>query len=441
MSKHTTAFTIFFAIYTTVAILLLLIGLGPALAKALPAVQGAFERWGQGGGIPGTLWLGMAEASQFSEDLGRVTLDYLFSIVNIGFGVFIVWQRPRDWTGRLLGLALVGTGNVFNFQAHSALVTIWSYLSGIHLLMHAVSGATYVHALLVFPNGELVPRWSALGIAATYLLMLLAIALIAVPIGMGGEPFAGDPSEYYGSIRVVEAGFFVIFFGFLIPIVGVSSQVYRYRAIYTPQERQQTKLVVLGICVSFTTALVILLVATIVLVSQEALGAEQLLERLEESVLLNFPILFAIVPLALTLAIFRYRLWDIDVVINRTLVYGVLTATLAGTYFGSVVLLQMAFRGATGQGSAVAVVISTLAIAALFVPLRRRVQSFIDRRFYRRTYDAALTLAAFADRMRDEVDVDRVTRELVAVVEQTMQPASVSLWLRESRQPGGPRSA
>ncbi len=134
------------------------------------------------------------------------------------------------------------------------------------------------------------------------------------------------------------------------------------------------------------------------------------------------------------MAILRYRLYDIDLVINRTLVYGTLTALLGGVYVGSVIGLQATFRATTGQGGGeMAIVISTLAIAALFMPLRRRIQVLIDRRFYRRRYDTAQTLATFSDRMRDEVDVDRVTGELMTVVQQTMQPTHVSLWLRSDR--------
>ena len=223
--------------------------------------------------------------------------------------------------------------------------------------------------------------------------------------------------------------------------LGVFSQVYRYWRVSGPLERQQTKWVIVGLAGLLGGVLVwaignfALPPLTDTAGPIDAIGGTSfgVLGRPAEITagVLTFGLPLAF-PASLVFSILRYRLWDIDVVINRALVYGVLTATLAGTYFGGVVLLQMAFRGVTGQGNAVAVVISTLAIAALFVPLRARVQSFIDRRFYRRRYDAALTLAAFADRMRDEVDVDRLTGELVDIVKGTMQPSHASLWLRAS---------
>ena len=140
-------------------------------------------------------------------------------------------------------------------------------------------------------------------------------------------------------------------------------------------------------------------------------------------------------PIAIGIAILRYRLYEIDTLINRTLVYGTLTAALVAVYFGGVATTQAIFRALTGQEEQpqLAIVVSTLIIAALFNPLRRRIQSFIDRRFYRRKYDAAKTLEEFSTKLRDETDLEALRDDLVGVVRETMQPAHVSLWLRPER--------
>ena len=165
MPRAVPIFPVFFAAYVALSIFLLLLGLGPPLAQGLPELGETFEAWGRGDGVFPSLWRGMGEAGHFSHGLDRLAFDYALSALNVALGIFLVWQRPWDKTARLLGLALVGTGVVFNIASHSVLVTAWFFLNGLHITVHGVSGATYAHALLVFPNGKRSPRWSVLLLA------------------------------------------------------------------------------------------------------------------------------------------------------------------------------------------------------------------------------------------------------------------------------------
>ena len=183
-------------------------------------------------------------------------------------------------------------------------------------------------------------------------------------------------------------------------------------------ERLQLKWVVYSVALVATAALVV------------EVGLANLVSALYPPATVVFSVAVIVIPTGIGVAMLRYRLYDIDLLINRTLVYGLLTAMLAAVYFGGVVGLQSVLRGLTGQESTLAVVASTLAIAALFNPLRRRVQAFVDRRFYRRKYDAAKILAAFNARLRDETDLGVLSEDLVGVVHGTVQPQHASLWLR-----------
>ena len=242
------------------------------------------------------------------------------------------------------------------------------------------------------------------------------------------------PTYYFGETFQVSLFNLLIWIGtfLFILILGAAlySQMYRYRHVSTPLERQQTKWVVYGI------ALWLLLM---------------LLSSIPYYYLLNLPpgspspwwvpftawvwfFSLAILPISLTIAVMRYRLYDIDILINRGLVYGSLTVMLALVYFGSVVVLQSLFRSLSGQQAPIAIVVSTLIIAALFQPLRQRSQAFVDRRFYRRKYDTEKTLEAFAVTVRDEVDLNKLNETLLNVAVDTMQPTDVSLWLHEGEQ-------
>jgi hypothetical protein len=220
----------------------------------------------------------------------------------------------------------------------------------------------------------------------------------------------------------------VAYFALLVSVM--IAQIYRYRLVSSPLQRQQTKWVV------YSLTVIVLLVVAIYL-PPSILPALSPAGSLSASISNTIVALITLLlPLSFVLAILRYRLWDIDIVINRTLVYGTLTASLALIYVGLVIGLGALVRLFTGQvsQSPVVIVASTLAIAALFQPLRHRIQVVIDRRFYRRKYDAVRTLEAFSAILRQEVDLDQLREELMAVVQETMQPSQVSLWLRPTAQ-------
>jgi hypothetical protein len=211
----------------------------------------------------------------------------------------------------------------------------------------------------------------------------------------------------------------------------VVAQIYRYARVSNAGQRQQTKWVVFGVAVAVVGVMTtVFTVGAAVDLPPEEVGRRMLSMLLMDTFMLS-------IPISIGIAILRYRLYEIDLIINRTLVYASLTAILATLYFGGIVVLQRVFVYLTGQRSTLAVVASTLVIAALFNPLRRRVQAFVDRRFYRRKYDARKTLDAFSAKLKDETDLGALSDDLVGVVRDTMQPAHVSLWLRPDPPSGG----
>ncbi len=270
--------------------------------------------------------------------------------------------------------------------------------------------------VLLFPDGRLPSRrWRVVAWLSVAALISISVSYALVPGRLDEAPNVTNPLGIESAGSALE---FVYTWDllFLLPcfVAAAISMVIRFRRS-TGEVRQQIKW--------FAAAAVLQAMAFSFYLSFYFVVPS---EVVEDFVALTFVGL----PVAVGIAILRHRLYDIDVVINRALVYGALTATLALVYFGSVVVLQRLFVTLTGETSQLVVVASTLAVAALFGPLRRRIQGGIDRRFYRRKYDAARTLEAFSAKLRDETDLGRLGDEMVSVVRGTVQPEHVGLWLR-----------
>jgi hypothetical protein len=273
-----------------------------------------------------------------------------------------------------------------------------------------------LYILLIFPTGYYAPRWSRWLMAVAFLSALAPLFIVR---------------DYQELVRFNSAPVQVSFaiYGVLF-LAGIGIQIFRYRRLYTPMERQQSKWVIFGLFISY----LLLGSLTIPYYYLQNLPPGTPRPAWAAFSSLGWWVGLSIQPLALTVAILRARLWDIDVIVRRTLLYALVTLLLAVIYFGSVIFLQRVFSQFAGaQQNELITVLSTLAIAALFIPLRDRVQAVIDRRFNRKKYDAKLVLSRFAETVRDETDLDALTGELARVVQETMQPKSMSMWLKREQ--------
>jgi hypothetical protein len=360
-------------------------------------------------------------------------------VIDATVGAIVASRRPENPVGWLLCLSGVAVGTssfasqyaIYALLARPGSLPIGEVLAWIASWLLPIMIGLQVSYLLLFPTGRLPSRrWRWLA--------WLTVAFILV----GVITSAFSPGAYLGSLGPIRnplgmEGFTNVYKAVLYamsPLLYAAAALSLFarlrRAVGV--ERQQVKW--------FAYAAALWAVGIVLNVLTLAIDAPRWFEWGGQAV---FILAGTTVPIAIGIAILRYRLYDIDILINRTLVYGLLTAMLVAVYFGGVATTQTIFRTLTGQQEQpqLAVVVSTLLIAALFNPLRRRVQSLIDRRFYRRKYDARKILEAFSAKLRDETDLEALNDDLVGVVRETMQPEHVSLWLRLDSAPRGSKGA
>jgi hypothetical protein len=376
------------------------------------------------------------EANLTVGDLLGGVIFLIFPLV----GALIASRRPRNAIGWILlaegllwmflgmtdyyGLYGVARPGSVPFPVGVAAVNNFMWVPAVGLL------GTYV--FLLFPDGRLPSRrWRPLAWLSGTVIVLVSILVGLTPGGLQNLGGIRNPYALEGYPWLETVAYIVLPLLPLCMLASVISLVMRYRRS-RGEERQQIKWI--AFAASFVGLLYLIAMVCAFIFPSGAwfqAGSPLWLDLLGYAALSSF----TLVPIAIGFAVLRYRLYEIDI-INRTLVYGSLTISLALVYVGLVVSLQYVFRALAGGDSQLVIVASTLAIAALFNPLRRRNQSFIDRRFYRRKYDARKTLEEFSARLREETDLDSLSEDLVGVVRETVRPARVSLWLRQPGRTG-----
>jgi len=352
-------------------------------------------------------------------DYGLVRTIMLVAVTSVWFTVSLVlfWRKSTDRAILLFSLMLVLSGGFYFPPLPLALGTYGVWWVPIDFLV--IVASVMLIFVYAFPDGRFVPgftRWLALG--------WIAVSLLPIPI-LGAVYLRNwYLSPLYTLVRTA------FYFSLVLALL------YRYRRKSTRLERQQIKWVIFATSIAIGALNVENLTLNVLPSYFPTLGVSPQLHQLVSALAIN--LLSVLIPISIGIALLRYRLWEIDIIINRTLVYGSLTVLLALIYFGLVIGLESLVHLFIGQvsQSPVIIVASTLAIAALFQPLRHRIQALVDRRFYRRKYNAAKTLEAFSATLRSEVDLSQLRVNLLNAVQETMQPAHISLWLRPSAQKG-----
>lgn len=372
------------------------------------------------------------------EGLGQVGLGLAVTVFPLT-GLLVLVRDPRQpigWVLQAVGVAWM-LPTVFHGYAAVGLLALPPGTlpgAGAAAALASSSWVAFIMAMgtflvLLFPDGRPpTPRWRWVVWASGAVVVLLTSTIVLFPgeLAEGPVPLMANPLGQEALRGPLSVALAVLLPAVpLLVVVSVAGLVVRFRRS-TGIVRQQLKWLTLA-------GGVVALVYGTTMVASWIVSSGWAGDRREPPWLLVMQDVafwvFVLLPVAIAVAVLRHRLFDVDVVINRALVYGALTLTLGGTYLGSVLLLQTVLRPVTGS-SDLAVAASTLSVAALFRPLRRRIQALVDRRFYRRRYDAERTLQAFSGRLRSQIDLDAVGRDLQAVVEECVQPSSVRVWLR-----------
>lgn len=368
-----------------------------------PFMHGTIQAHGAATPTRGSVLAGrVADAAHGAEPIGQALLDFLFSLLNFGLGAFLVVRCPRDRTAKFFGVAMIATAASYNLQGHAARDVVPALAVPLHELWHPVGGVPYLYAVLLFPDGRLVPRLRTRAARVTYALAtLVAIQILLDRAGLL-EPGPG-PGHIVAFVR---------FFGLLVPVVGVMAQTYRYRRAETAEVRQQSRLLLWALVPPLALGIATLALTATHRPADPAFGAHLEIERL--AFRLSQPT-FALIPLALVFGILRFRLWDIDVVVKRTVVFGTLAGFITAVYVGMVTGVGSLLG--LGADSSVVLPLAATAVAALaFQPARTTARRLANRLVYGRRATPYEVMSRFSRRLSASMSVDDVLPRLAEAV-------------------------
>jgi hypothetical protein len=415
------AFLIGFGLYVLGGLLVLGQGLLAVAASASAGLHESLHVQGLGSGIFDRAALRAADASHSVPSTPQIVADYLFSAVQLGLAAVLLKLRPRDWTARLLATALVGVAGVFNLTSQGAFEQLpYTPLETLaQVAAHVLAGLAYVYALLLFPDGRPVPRWRPAAVIPLYLTATVGAVILSIRLEGPARPAT-----------------LLLFFGLLVPAAGAAAQAYRIVKTEDATGQAQARLLFWALLPSVGFGIVFLVLHGLSPAANVLAGRN--IPEPPVALYRTFQPAFALIPLALFAGILRYRLWDIERLLNRTTVYAIVTGLLGGLYAVFVVVAQLLLGTVAASpliDSKPAVAVTTLLFVSAFRPLREQVQKFVDRRFNRSRYDAQVTMERFAEDLRHAVDLNDIVGRLDDVLTEVIQPRHVSVWLCEVAEP------
>jgi signal transduction histidine kinase len=456
-------FKLIFALYTLVALAWLFSGLIPGLIKLFPALRGIFSAWRSAElGWLQAFAADMLRASYFSQPTSSLLFQYIFSLINLPLGIALVIRRPGDWVARLLAVGMVGTAAIFNLQSHVVVnANMYVISEGIHQWLHIIAGGAYTLALLLFPHGRL-PHLPAItpafrliaGLSALLFFVLFAgMYLAGMPVDIGFVlvtvvlasaistqlPQLRQPGpwrtfgRFFSALLLFWLGgtltwdgeptAFVLFFGILAPIVGITGQWLHYLQAENENDRHLCRTVMLALGLGLACTIGIGVIA--LLVTAPVLDLSHItLARLERATFFAFPLLYTMIPISLWLIVLRYRLWELDLLINRSIVYGTLLTVIGTVYVMSVGLLGVMVQE---RSNWLLAVLATGLTAILFQPMRQRMQLAVNRLLYGQRDEPVTVLEQLSQRLAQTTTPDAMLSSLVETVAQTLKLPYVAL--------------